>query len=148
MHFFFLLNLLLLLQVSNFCNSDGKGQVCVNNAPSGCPAPGASQTDCCLECTTVDVHNALDFPPYGIHSAYPQLATKTMSMTAQHYGNASVYNMHNLYGLTEQIATNKALVDIRGKRPFVLTRSSFPSSGMHTAKWTGDNGTRSKNLRV
>ena len=127
-------------EVSNFCNLDGKGQVCVNSAPSGCPAPGASQTECCLVCTTVDSDNLLDFPPYSIHSAYPALATKTMPMSAYHYGNVSVYDAHNLYGLTEQIATNKALVDIRGKRPFILSRSSFPSTGVHSAKWTGDNG--------
>ena len=127
-------------EVSNFCNLDGKGQVCVNSAPSGCPAPGASQTECCLVCTTVDSDNLLDFPPYSIHSAYPALATKTMPMSAYHYGNVSVYDAHNLYGLTEQIATNKALVDIRGKRPFILSRSSFLSTGVHSAKWTGDNG--------
>jgi alpha-glucosidase (family GH31 glycosyl hydrolase) len=52
-----------------------------------------------------------------------------------------------LYGLTEQIATNKALVDIRGKRPFVLSRSSFPSTGVHSAKWTGDNGATWNDLK-
>ena len=128
--------------MSNFCNVNGKGQVCLNTAPEGCPAPGASQTDCCLVCSTPDPENTLDFPPYHIASAYKAgLSSKTMSMSARHYNNVSVYNMHNLYGLTEQIATNKALTDIRGKRPFLLTRSSFLSSGAHTAKWTGDNGT-------
>ena len=93
-------------------------------------------------CSTPDPENTLDFPPYHIASAYKAgLSSKTMSMSARHYNNVSVYNMHNLYGLTEQIATNKALTDIRGKRPFLLTRSSFLSSGAHTAKWTGDNGT-------
>ena len=56
-------------EVSNICNNDGKGQVCANTAPSGCPAPGASQTDCCLTCTTVDDSNSLDFPPYSIGNA-------------------------------------------------------------------------------
>lgn len=127
-------------EVSNFCNSDGTGQVCVNSAPNGCPAPGASQTDCCLVCTTVDRSNTLDFPPYNIHNVGGLLSVKTLANSATQYGNISVYDAHNLYGLTEQIATNAALRDIRGRRPFLLTRSSFMSSGVHTAKWSGDNG--------
>jgi len=101
---------------------------------------GASQTDCCLSCRTIDASNPLDFPPYHIGNLYGRLATKTLAMSATHHGNISVYNAHNLYGLTEQMATNKALIDIRGKRPFLLTRSSFLSTGRHSAKWTGDNG--------
>lgn len=134
-------------EVSNFCNVDGTGQVCSNTAPKGCPAPGASQTDCCLVCTSVDGSNALDFPPYAIGSAYGKLSTKTMAMSATHYGNVSVYDAHNLYGLTEQIATNAALTAIRGKRPFLLSRSSFLSTGAHSAKWTGDNAATWDDLR-
>jgi alpha-glucosidase (family GH31 glycosyl hydrolase) len=96
----------------------------------------------------VEHMNTLDFPPYDIHTAYPFLSSKTMSMTATHYNNVSVYDAHNLYGLTEQIATNKALTDIRQKRPFLLSRSSFLSSGVHTAKWTGDNGATWNDLRA
>merc|ERR1719420_1181527 len=87
-------------EVSNFCNVDGTGQVCANSAPNGCPAPGASQTECCLECTTVDSSNLLDFPPYAIGNQYGNLSTKTMAMSSQHYGNVSVYDMHNLYGIS------------------------------------------------
>jgi hypothetical protein len=101
---------------------------------------GASQTDCCLSCSTIDHSNPLDFPPYQIQNLYGRLSTKTIAMSATHYGNVSVYNAHNLYGLTEQIATNRALSEIRQKRPFLLTRSSFLSTGRHSAKWTGDNG--------
>jgi len=128
-------------EVSNFCNVDGKGQVCVNTASQGCPAKGASQTDCCLECQTIDATNRLDFPPYPIHNKQGAglISTKTAAVSSYQYGNLSVYDTHNLYGISEQIVTNKALTDIRGKRPFLLSRSSFLSTGKHSAKWTGDN---------
>ena len=97
----------------------------------------------------MDAESPLDFPPYEIGNAYKLgLSSKTMSMTARHHNNVSVYDAHNLYGLTEQIATNKALVDIRGKRPFLLSRSSFLSTGVHSAKWTGDNGKLCNTLRA
>ena len=44
---------------------------------------------------------------------------------------------HTHAGLTEAIATSKALENIRQNRSFVLSRSTFPGSGSHTAKWTG-----------
>ena len=126
-------------EIASFCNDDGKGQVCANTASQGCPAPGASQTSCCLVCKTVDSSNKLDFPPYNIANNKGLLSAKTLAMSATHYGNITVYDAHNLYGLTEQIATAGALTDIRGKRPFVLSRSGFLSTGVHSAKWTGDN---------
>ena len=87
----------------------------------------------------IDSSNSFDFPPYAINNVYGDISTKTMAMSAQHYGNVSVYDMHNLYGISEQIATNVALTKIRGKRPFLLSRSSFLGTGKYSAKWTGDN---------
>jgi alpha-glucosidase (family GH31 glycosyl hydrolase) len=115
---------------SNFCNQDGNGQVCV---------PGDFTRGCALDCTTVDPTNTYDFPPNMIANAQGKMSARTVPMSASQYGNISVYNTHNLYGLSEQIATNTALRKIKGTRPFVLSRSSFLSTGVHSAKWTGDN---------
>ena len=43
-------------------------------------------------------------------------------------------------GFTEAIATRTALESIRPNvRSFVISRSTFPGSGVHTGHWTGDN---------
>eukprot|EP01034_Spumella_vulgaris_P026326 gene26326-32892_t len=110
-------------------------------------APGAAFTDCCLVCSQVDASNVLDYPPYRIHNTYGKLSTRTLSVSGTLYKNVSLYDIHNMYGLTEQIATYNALVDITKKRPFVLSRSSFMSTGVHSAKWTGDNGATWGNLQ-
>ena len=50
-----------------------------------------------------------------------------------------LFKTHSLVsGLTESIATNKAMMSIRGKRAFVISRSSFPSSGVHSGHWSGE----------
>ena len=50
-----------------------------------------------------------------------------------------LFKTHSLVsGLTESIATNKAMMSIRGKRAFVISRSSFPSSGAHSGHWSGE----------
>eukprot|EP01038_Epipyxis_sp_PR26KG_P006616 gene6616-9083_t len=125
-------------EVSNFCNSDGMGQVC--ELSQAC--------NYCVECSTVEPTNKYDFPPYKINNQKGILSVKTVAMSATQYGNIPVYNTHNLYGLAEQIVTNSALKSILQKRPFVLSRSSFLSTGVHSAKWTGDNAATWDDLKA
>eukprot|EP00117_Sycon_ciliatum_P022190 scpid24312/ scgid19214/ Probable alpha-glucosidase Os06g0675700; Maltase len=80
-------------------------------------------------------------PPYAIHNqgGGNALNVKTLDMDCVHHDGVLEYNAHNLFGLTEAIATNDALESLKGKRSLVISRSTFPGSGSHTGHWTGDN---------
>mmetsp|Transcript_38321 Transcript_38321/g.75440 ORF Transcript_38321/g.75440 Transcript_38321/m.75440 type:complete len:998 (-) Transcript_38321:211-3204(-) len=62
----------------------------------------------------------------------------TISM-ASHYHMGREHDMHNLYGHMEAKQTAAVLQSLTNKRPFVLSRSTFPSSGHYNAHWLGDN---------
>ena len=100
-------------EVSNFCNG------------SQCKFDGViypNHNDCYLQCKKPT--SQWDDPPYKIvrQGAYENIGDKTVAMTVRHYDGTMEYNAHNLYGLSESVATNEALSATRNKRPFILAR--------------------------
>lgn len=89
--------------------------------------------------------NSLENPPYTPGILGGLLRAKTVCASAQQK-QSTHYNMHSLYGLMEAKASASALKRIVAKRPFVISRSTFPSQGLYSGHWLGDNRSQWKDL--
>ncbi|XP_030278092.1 lysosomal alpha-glucosidase [Sparus aurata] len=89
--------------------------------------------------------NSLENPPYTPGILGGLLRAKTVCATAQQKLSIH-YNVHSLYGLMEAKASASALKRIVAKKPFVISRSTFPSQGMYSGHWLGDNRSQWKDL--
>ncbi|TYJ56202.1 hypothetical protein B9479_003046 [Cryptococcus floricola] len=82
----------------------------------------------------------VDDPPYPIRNGFGRLSAHTVSPNATHYGGVEEYSVHNVWGSMEEVATSNMFLDLKpGKRPFLVSRSTFAGSGRVSAHWTGDN---------
>ncbi|XP_068606965.1 lysosomal alpha-glucosidase [Brachionichthys hirsutus] len=89
--------------------------------------------------------SGLENPPYTPGVLGGLLRAKTLCATAQQKRSVH-YNVHSLYGLMEAKASASAMKRIVAKRPFVISRSTFPSQGMYSGHWLGDNRSRWRDL--
>ncbi|XP_051878369.1 lysosomal alpha-glucosidase-like isoform X2 [Pristis pectinata] len=99
----------------------------VDGSESGCPT------------------NELENPPFVPGVLGGSLRSRTICASVKQKA-LTHYNVHSLYGLMEAKASASALIKIRKKRPFVISRSTFPSQGKYSGHWLGDNRSQWKDM--
>ncbi|CAG2117372.1 unnamed protein product, partial [Medioppia subpectinata] len=94
------------------------------------------------------LHLIVDREALWVHG-FDRLSRSTLCMIGVQgeSGQYKHYDVHSLYGLSMAIPTQKALNEITGKRGYVLSRSTFVSSGQYTGHWLGDNRSKWSHMK-
>ncbi|UJR29922.1 hypothetical protein I4U23_017469 [Adineta vaga] len=89
------------------------------------------------------IDEKLENPRYKTAIFGDYLSDKTLCMIAEQTDGQgkiySHYDVHNLYGWSETLATLPAAQATENKRSVVISRSTFPTSGSYAGHWLGDN---------
>jgi alpha-glucosidase len=80
------------------------------------------------------------YPKYKINSHRGDLTQYTIYTNTSNRDGSRQYDTHNFYGQMMSHATQSSMLSRRpGLRPFVVTRSTFASTGRKATHWFGDN---------
>ncbi|KAF2770213.1 putative alpha-glucosidase [Teratosphaeria nubilosa] len=102
--------------------------------------PSATTTAPYLTSTVTPGVRNVNHPPYVINNGNGDLAVHAVSPNATHGDGQEEYDVHNLFGHQILNATYQALLEVfPGRRPFIIGRSTFASSGRWAGHWGGDN---------
>lgn len=99
--------------------------------------------------------NILQCPKNSLANSVPSLnfkdsleaATLCMIGVQGEHGEYRHYDVHSLFGWSETIPTSEAVHAATGKRGYVVTRSTYPTSGKYAAHWLGDNFSNWEQMR-
>eukprot|EP00826_Nyctotherus_ovalis_P064102 TRINITY_DN9399_c0_g1_i1.p1 TRINITY_DN9399_c0_g1~~TRINITY_DN9399_c0_g1_i1.p1 ORF type:complete len:600 (-),score=173.57 TRINITY_DN9399_c0_g1_i1:56-1855(-) len=102
-----------------------------------------------------DPHDPREFDSLPYVPGNKSLIAKTISLTAYHPTNDSdgdrlwkEYNTHGLWNLYQSKSTYEFFTLKLKKRPFIVTRSNFPGTGLYSNVWLGDNHSLWEYLRT
>lgn len=108
-------------ELSSFCEGS-----CGTSSPQAEPVPSGERN--------------INYPPYAINNIQGPLNSMTIAVNATHVDGVVEYDVHNSWGHGLLNATYHGLRQAQpNKRPFIIGRSTFASSGKWAGHWGGDN---------